>query len=173
MPEELQSTLYANGNPEHLSSVPYAEREERLASRPLLIMPIEEAGGFVKIGNKRNRRKSKKKRKKKLSLNKAIKKSLTRVVLVPSDHRLNGKPEILFESLLKKKSKKKRKKKKKKGKKSKLLSPWGKSLKKMAKRQDKASRVYLKRHKRSDKKKKNGWFKDFAKNYGKALSKAL
>jgi hypothetical protein len=42
----------------------------------------------------------------------------------------------------------------------------------MAKRLDKATADYRERHSSSNKKKKNGWIRDYPKNLSKALSKA-
>ena len=41
----------------------------------------------------------------------------------------------------------------------------------MAKKYDKASKEYRDRHEKSNRKKKNGWIKDLAKNYNKSYGK--
>ncbi len=88
---------------------------------------------------------------------------LKRAVVLRSEDSLGGYPETIYG----KRDKKKRKKKKQ----SKLLSPWEKSVRRMAKTQVKASKTYLDRHERSNKKKKNGWLRDLNKNVSKSLSK--
>merc|ERR1712226_1195913 len=62
--------------------------------------------------------------------------------------------------------------KRKRKKQSRALKPAEKMIFSMAKRYDKATKEYRDRHEKSNKKKKNGWIKDFAKNYNKAMSKA-
>ncbi|MBE9033671.1 DUF6312 domain-containing protein [aff. Roholtiella sp. LEGE 12411] len=88
---------------------------------------------------------------------------IKRVVVLRSEDSLGGYPETIFGN--------RGKKKKKKKKQSKLLSPWEKSVRSLAKTQVKASRTYLDRHERSNKKKKNGWLRDLNKNASKSLSK--
>ncbi|MEM9220071.1 MAG: hypothetical protein AAGD25_37810, partial [Cyanobacteria bacterium P01_F01_bin.150] len=66
-------------------------------------------------------------------------------------------------------SKSKRKKRKKR--KKQTFSSYEKYVRKVAERQHEAASTYLKRHKRSNRKKKNGWLKDFAKNCSKSLAK--
>lgn len=63
------------------------------------------------------------------------------------------------------------KKRRKRKKQSKFLSPWEKTVRRAAKRQVKASNIYLDRHERSNRKKKNGWIRDLNKNVSKSLSK--
>jgi len=65
----------------------------------------------------------------------------------------------------------KRKKRRKKKKQSSLLSPFEKSVRNLAKKQVKASKSYLDRHEGSNRKKKNGWIRDWNKNVSKSLSK--
>ena len=67
-------------------------------------------------------------------------------------------------------SSKSRRKKRKKRKKQ-TFSAYEKYVRKVAERQHDATSVYVKRHKRSNRKKKNGWLKDFVKNYSKSLAK--
>ncbi len=61
--------------------------------------------------------------------------------------------------------------KKKKKKQSAALKPFEKYVRTMAERSNKATSEYLERHERSNRKKKDGWIKDFPKNYSKAMSK--
>ncbi|MEB3230528.1 MAG: hypothetical protein VKJ64_05925, partial [Leptolyngbyaceae bacterium] len=63
-----------------------------------------------------------------------------------------------------------RRKKRKKRKKQ-TFSAYEKFVRKVAERQSDAASVYVERHKRSNRKKKNGWLKDFVKNYSKTLEK--
>ncbi|NES73125.1 MAG: hypothetical protein F6K24_52005 [Okeania sp. SIO2D1] len=86
------------------------------------------------------------------------------VTILQSDDDFGGSPETIYG-----KSPKSNKKKKKKQ--SKGLSALEKSIFKMAKMNDKATKEYRERHEKSNRKKKNGWIKDFAKNYSKAMSK--
>merc|ERR1712050_170812 len=60
--------------------------------------------------------------------------------------------------------------KRKRKKQSRALKPAEKMIFSMAKRYDKATKEYRDRHEKSNSKKKNGWIKDFAKNYNKAMS---
>jgi hypothetical protein len=93
--------------------------------------------------------------------------SLQRVIVLRSDDSFGGKPEVIYGSHSGRRKKKKRKKQ------SRVLKPLEKSVFKLAKRYDEATSEYKKRHSRSNKKKKNGWIKDFVKNYGKAMSKLM
>ncbi|NEQ40373.1 MAG: hypothetical protein F6K40_30735 [Okeania sp. SIO3I5] len=86
------------------------------------------------------------------------------VTVLQSDEDFGGTPETLYGS-----SPGKRKKKKKKQARS--LKPFEKMVFSMAKKYDKASKDYRDRHEKSNRKKKNGWIKDFPKNYNKALNK--
>ena len=52
---------------------------------------------------------------------------------------------------------------------AKALRPIDKALRKLARRQIARSRSYLERHERSNRSKKNGWVKDFVKNFRRAL----
>ncbi|MBW4478280.1 MAG: hypothetical protein KME54_15815 [Tolypothrix brevis GSE-NOS-MK-07-07A] len=88
---------------------------------------------------------------------------LKRAVVLRSEDSLGGYPETIYG--------KRGKRKKKKKKQSKLLSPWEKSVRSMAKKQVKATKTYLDRHETSNKKKKNGWLRDLNKNVSKSLSK--
>ena len=81
-----------------------------------------------------------------------------------SDDDFGGIPEVLYGS-----SSNRRKKKKKKQ--SRALKPLERAIYSMAKSYDKATKEYLDRHENSNKKKKNGWIRDFSKNYGKAMRK--
>ena len=87
------------------------------------------------------------------------------ITVLQSEDDFGGAPEVLYGS-----SPGKRKKKKKKQ--ARALRPTEKMVFSMAKRYDKASKEYRDRHESSNKKKKNGWIKDFAKNYNKAMNKA-
>ena len=82
------------------------------------------------------------------------------ITVLQSEDDFGGAPEVLYGS-----SPGKRKKKKKKQ--ARALRPTEKMVFSMAKRYDKASKEYRDRHENSNKKKKNGWIKDFAKNYQK------
>jgi|GEM_PF-1058241 len=84
-----------------------------------------------------------------------------------SDNSFGGKPDVLLGSSSKRRKKKKRKKQ------SAALKPYEKVVFKLAERYNKATKEYRDRHSRSNKKKKNGWIKDFPKNYSKALSKLM
>ena len=86
------------------------------------------------------------------------------ITVLQSEDDFGGAPEVLYGS-----SPGKRKKKKKKQ--ARALRPTEKMVFSMAKRYDKASKEYRDRHERSNRKKKNGWIKDFAKNYNKAMNK--
>ncbi|NEP08146.1 MULTISPECIES: hypothetical protein [Okeania] len=86
------------------------------------------------------------------------------VTVLQSDDDFGGSPETLYG-----KSPKSTKKKKKKQ--ARALKPYEKMVFSMAKSYDKASKEYRDRHEKSNKKKKNGWIKDFPKNYNKAMSK--
>ncbi|NES23840.1 MAG: lipase family protein [Symploca sp. SIO3E6] len=86
----------------------------------------------------------------------------SRVTLV----NLNDKPDVNGSS-------DRRKKKRKRKKQSAALKPLEKITFKLAKRYDDATKTYVIRHKKSNKKKKNGWLKDFSKNYIKAASKLI
>merc|ERR1711872_65138 len=85
------------------------------------------------------------------------------ITVLQSEDDFGGAPEVLYGS-----SPGKRKKKKKKQ--ARALRPTEKMVFSMAKRYDKATKEYRDRHERSNRKKKNGWIKDFAKNY-KAMNK--
>ncbi len=91
--------------------------------------------------------------------------SVTSITVLKSDEDFGGRPETLHGKSAKSKKRKKRKKQ------SKYLSPYEKYVRKVAKRQEEATHTYVERHKRSNRKKKNGWLKDFAKNYSKSVSK--
>jgi hypothetical protein len=96
--------------------------------------------------------------------------SVTNITVLKSDEDFGGRTETIYDKSAK--SKKRKKKGKKKGKKhSKFLSPYEKYVRELAKRQDEATHTYVKRHKRSNRKKKDGWLKDFVKNYSKSVSK--
>ncbi|NET25418.1 hypothetical protein [Okeania sp. SIO1I7] len=92
------------------------------------------------------------------------KEEIKSVTVLQSDEDFGGNPSTIYG-----KSAKKRKNKKKKQ--SNALKPYEKAVFKMAKMYDKATKEYRERHERSNRKKKNGWIKDFAKNYSKAMSK--
>jgi len=87
------------------------------------------------------------------------------ITVLQSEDDFGGTPEVLYGE-----SSSKRKKKKKKQ--ARALKPLEKMTFQMAKRYDKATKEYRDRHEKSNKKKKNGWIKDFAKNYSKAMNKA-
>ena len=91
---------------------------------------------------------------------------LKRAVILRSKDSYGGYPETIYG-----KDEKKRRRRRKKKKQSKLLSPWEKSVRRVAKSQVKASKTYLDRHERSNRKKKNGWIRDWNKNVSKSLSK--
>lgn len=86
------------------------------------------------------------------------------ITVLRSDDDFGGEPDTIY-------GKSAYKKKKKRKKQSKALSPLEKSIFKMAKMSDKATTEYRERHSESNKKKKNGWIKDFPKNYSKAMKK--
>ncbi len=86
------------------------------------------------------------------------------VTVLQSEEDFGGEPETLYG-----KSAGKRKKKKKKQ--AKALRPAEKMIFSMAKKYDKASKEYRDRHEKSNRKKKNGWIKDLAKNYNKSYGK--
>ncbi len=86
------------------------------------------------------------------------------VTVLQSEEDFGGVPETLYGS-----SPSKRKKKKKKQ--ARALKPYEKMVFSMAKKYDKASKDYRDRHEKSNRKKKNGWIKDFAKNYNKSYAK--
>ena len=86
------------------------------------------------------------------------------VTVLQSDEDFGGVPETLYGS-----SPGKRKKKKKKQ--ARVLKPYEKMIFSVAKKYDKASKEYRDRHEKSNRKKKNGWIKDFAKNYSKSYGK--
>ncbi|NES66772.1 MAG: hypothetical protein F6K24_16680 [Okeania sp. SIO2D1] len=86
------------------------------------------------------------------------------VTVLQSDDDFGGAPETLYGKSAKRKKKKKKKQ-------SRALKPYEKMVFSMAKKYDKASKEYRDRHERSNRKKKNGWIKDFPKNYSKAMSK--
>ena len=86
------------------------------------------------------------------------------ITVLQSEDDFGGAPEVLYGS-----SPGKRKKKKKKQ--SRALKPLERAIYSMAKSYDKATKEYLDRHENSNKKKKNGWIRDFSKNYGKAMRK--
>ncbi len=84
---------------------------------------------------------------------------------VLTDHQdLGGKPKTIYG-----KSKSKSKKHKKRKKQAKWLAPYEKLVREVAKRQDRASHTYVQRHQRSNRKKKNGWIRDFVKNSTKSF----
>jgi hypothetical protein len=89
--------------------------------------------------------------------------SVKRVVVLRSEDSLGGYADTIYG--------KGRKRKKKKKKQSRALSPYEKVVRSFAKKQVKATRTYLDRHEESNRKKKNGWIRDFGKNYSKSLSK--
>ena len=91
---------------------------------------------------------------------------LKRVVVLRSDDSFGGEPDTIYGHSQGKRKKKSRKKQ------SKLLSPTEKMVFGMAKRLDKATADYRERQSSSNKKKKNGWIRDYPKNLSKALSKA-
>ena len=86
-----------------------------------------------------------------------------RAVVLRSDESFGGQPAVL--------SGRQPKRKKKKKKQAAALKPLEKSIREMAKRQSKATKEYYDRHERSNRKKKNGWIRDFSKNKSKAMSK--
>jgi len=90
--------------------------------------------------------------------------SVISVTILTGSNDLGGKPKTIYG----KEQKKKRKKRKKQ---NKYLSPVEKVVRKVAKRQDKATHTYVERHKRSNRKKKNGWIKDLVKNTTKSWEK--
>ncbi|NEO16441.1 MULTISPECIES: hypothetical protein [Moorena] len=88
-------------------------------------------------------------------------------VILRSEEDFGGTPDFLSGSSSKR-SKKKKKKKQAAG-----LKPLEKAVFKQAKRLDEASKIYKDRHEKSNRKKKNGWIKDFGKNYTKSMSKLM
>ena len=89
---------------------------------------------------------------------------LKRVVVLRSEDSYDGYADTIYGE---RRGKKRRKRKKQ----SKFLSPWEKTVRRLAKNQVKASNTYLDRHERSNRKKKNGWIRDYNKNFSKSLSK--
>ncbi|MDY7006750.1 MAG: hypothetical protein SWX82_23200 [Cyanobacteriota bacterium] len=92
------------------------------------------------------------------------KEDIKSVTVLQSDDDFGGDPETIY-------GKSPKKKKKKKKKQSSALKPYEKAVFKTAKMYDKATTTYRERHEKSNRKKKNGWIKDFPKNYSKAMSK--
>ncbi|MBW4583782.1 hypothetical protein G7B40_013240 [Aetokthonos hydrillicola Thurmond2011] len=90
---------------------------------------------------------------------------LKRVVVLHGEDSFGGYPETIYGKP------EKRRRRRKKKKQSKFLSPWEKSVRRLARNEVKAAKTYLDRHERSNKKKKNGWLRDFNKNLGKSWSK--
>ncbi|NEO92878.1 MAG: hypothetical protein F6K56_22655 [Moorea sp. SIO3G5] len=88
-------------------------------------------------------------------------------VILRSEDSFGGTPELLSGSSSKKSKKKKKKKQ------AAALKPLEKAMFKQAKRLDEATSVYKERHEKSNRKKKNGWIKDFGKNYSKSMSKLM
>ncbi|AOY80807.1 hypothetical protein BJP36_13685 [Moorena producens JHB] len=88
-------------------------------------------------------------------------------VILRSEDSFGGTPELLSGSTSKKSKKKKKKKQ------AAALKPLEKAMFKQAKRLDEATSVYKERHEKSNRKKKNGWIKDFGKNYNKSMSKLM
>ena len=88
-------------------------------------------------------------------------------VILRSEDDFGGTPDFLSGSSSKKSKKRKRKKQ------AAGLKPIEKAVFKQAKRLDEASKIYKERHSKSNRKKKNGWIKDFGKNYTKSMSKLL
>ncbi|NES23203.1 MAG: hypothetical protein F6K41_30865 [Symploca sp. SIO3E6] len=84
-----------------------------------------------------------------------------RVVVLQSDGDFGSLPRTLSGSRPKKKRKKQ----------SRVLKPFEKAVRDLAKRQAEATSEYIERHERSNRKKKDGWIKDFPKNYSKSMSK--
>ncbi|MDJ1179191.1 hypothetical protein PJF56_09965 [Roseofilum sp. BLCC_M91] len=95
-----------------------------------------------------------------------VDRSVISITVLKSDEDFGGRPDTLYG-----KSSKSKKRKKKRKKHSKFLSPYEKYVRELAKRQDEATHTYVERHKRSNRKKKDGWLKDFVKNYSKSVSK--
>lgn len=96
-----------------------------------------------------------------LNLDLDFDKSVMSITILTDTNHVGGKPKTIYG----KEQKKKRKKRKKQ---NKYLSPLEKLVRDVAKRQDKATRTYVERHERSNRKKKNGWIKDFVKNTAKS-----
>ncbi|MFM7546310.1 MAG: hypothetical protein ACKO3I_07365 [Synechococcales cyanobacterium] len=90
--------------------------------------------------------------------------SLKRVVVLRSEDSYDGHVDTIF-------GREKKKRRKKRKKQSKFLSPLEKIVRRAAKNQVKASDSYLERHEKSNRKKRNGWIRDYNKNASKALSK--
>lgn len=99
-----------------------------------------------------------------LNLDLDFDKSVIGITILTDTNHVGGKPKTIYG----KEQKKKRKKRKKQ---NKYLSPLEKLVRDVAKRQDKATRTYFERHKRSNRKKKNGWIKDLVKNTTKSWEK--
>lgn len=100
-----------------------------------------------------------------------VDRSVISITVLKSDEDFGGRPDTLYGKSSKSSKSKKRKKKRKNKKHSKFLSPYEKYVRELAKRQDEATHTYVERHKRSNRKKKDGWIKDFVKNYSKSVSK--
>lgn len=88
---------------------------------------------------------------------------LERAIILKSEDSFGGKPEIIYGSGSDTKKKKKLKKQ--------SYKPLEKKMFKLAGNFDKATAKYKERHSRSNKKKKDGWIRDFSKNIAKAASK--
>ncbi|MEM9220070.1 MAG: hypothetical protein AAGD25_37805 [Cyanobacteria bacterium P01_F01_bin.150] len=91
-----------------------------------------------------------------------------RATVLRSEDSFGGDPVSLNGDVLKSKKKKKKIKKQ-----STALKPFEKAMFKQAKKMDEATKIYKERHSKSNKKKKNGWIKDFGKNYAKSMSKLM
>ncbi|MDB9517412.1 LamG domain-containing protein [Roseofilum reptotaenium CS-1145] len=91
---------------------------------------------------------------------------IDKIVVLRSKDKFGGKPDLIYGKSTKTKDKKKKRKKQ-----SKSLRPIEKLVRRLSNKQHRATREYTKRHKRSNRKKKNGWLRDWYKNWGKALSK--
>ncbi|NES92125.1 MULTISPECIES: hypothetical protein [Okeania] len=86
------------------------------------------------------------------------------VTVLQSDDDFGGAPSTLYGKSAKRKKRKKKKQ-------ARALKPLEKAVFRTAKMYDKSTKEYRDRHERSNRKKKNGWIKDFPKNYSKAMSK--
>jgi len=92
---------------------------------------------------------------------------IKKATILQSDNDFGGIPTTLDGDRVGRKKKKKRKKQ------SAALKPLEKAIFKQAKKYDEATTLYKERHSKSNSKKKNGWIKDFPKNYAKAMSKLM
>ncbi|NEP58851.1 MAG: hypothetical protein F6K31_17830 [Symploca sp. SIO2G7] len=96
----------------------------------------------------------------------ASKEEVKAATVLRSEESFGGSPDVLVGSGG-------RRKKKKKKKQAAALKPYEKTIFKVAKSYDKATKEYKDRHEKSNRKKKNGWIKDLPKNYSKAMNKLM